>query len=107
MINMSSAYQKLFTSPPLPSGLLNLDAGTKMVPQGTGSQAREGEVNRFTHYIKLLGLLKSVGQECRQVIASVGFRATTADSTNNGALTLLDGYFSREKSLLRLRNSVP
>ena len=34
-----------------------------MVTQGTGAQARKVEVDRFTDRIKLLALLKSVGQE--------------------------------------------
>ena len=29
----------------------------------------------------------------------MGFRSTASDSTYNGALTLLDGYFNREESL--------
>ena len=70
-----------------------------MVTQGTGSQSKEVEVNRFTDQMKLLALLKSVGREGRQVLTSVGFRSTAADSTYNGALTLLDGYFNREESL--------
>ena len=48
-----------------------LDLDTKMVTQGTDFQAREMEVNRFTGRMKLLALLKSVGQEGRQVLASV------------------------------------
>ena len=70
-----------------------------MVTQGTGFQAREVEVNRFTDRMKLLALLKSVGQEGRKVLASVGFRCTTADTAYNDALTLLDGHFNREESL--------
>ena len=38
-----------------------LDLGSKMVTQGTGSRAREVEVDRFTDRMKLLALLKSVG----------------------------------------------
>ena len=49
--------------------------------------------------MKLLALLKSVGWEGRQVRASVGFRSTAADSTYNGALSLLDGHFNREEFL--------
>ena len=64
-----------------------------------GSHARKVEVDRFTDRMKLLALLKSVGRKGRQVLASVGFRFTAADSTYNGALTLLDGYFNREESL--------
>ena len=63
-----------------------------MVTQGTDFQARGMEVNRFTDQMKLLALLKSVGQEGRQVLASVGF-------TYTAALTLLDGHFNSEKSL--------
>ena len=57
------------------------------------------EVNRFTDQMKLLALLKSVGQEGPKVLASVGFRFTAAYSTYNGVLTLLDGLFNREESL--------
>ena len=70
-----------------------------MVTQGTDFQARGMEVNRFTGRMKLLALLKSVGQEGRQVLASVGFRPTAADSTYTAALTLLEGHFNSEKSL--------
>ena len=61
-----------------------------MVTQGTGSQAREVEINRFTDRTKLLALLNSVGQEGRQVLASVRFGFTAADFTYNSMLTLLD-----------------
>ena len=64
-----------------------------------GYQAREVKINRFTNRIKFLALLKSVGREDQQVLASVEFRSTAADSTYNGALTLLDGHFNREESL--------
>ena len=35
-----------------------LDVGTKTVTQGTGSQAREVEVDRFTDQMKLLALVR-------------------------------------------------
>ena len=70
-----------------------------MVMQGTGSQVKEVEVRKFTDRINLLALLKSVGKKSQQVLASVEFRSTAADSTYNGALTLLDGRFNREDSL--------
>ena len=71
-----------------------------MVTQGTGAQARKVEVDRFTDRIKLLALLKSVGQEGRPVLAFVGFRFTAADAANNGVLVLLDCHFNRKESLL-------
>ena len=70
-----------------------------MVTQGIGSHAREVEVNRFTDQIKLLALLKSLGQEGRQGLASVEFRSSAANFTYNGVLIFLDGHFNREESL--------
>ena len=72
---------------------------TKIVTPGTGAQAKEVEVNRFTNQVKFLALLKSVGQKIQQVLASAGYRSTAADLTYNGVLTLLDGLFNREESL--------